>query len=267
MIGRRTSRLEAAPRRWLHRWWGVPEIHTRQKWSVIWPHLERLPAHGLRVLDAGCGHGRWALEVAARRPKWRVEGIDVDPRAIAEAERAQRQLGLRNLEFRCVDFLDYTPSGGADVVLAVASLHYLAESEMGPELFAHIRSWLVDWGRLILLTPRHHQETSEPRWGPRPTPRTAFTVAALYSLCGGANLAVERLVPVVGPLGVLAKQLQWMRGQTVVAPVLAIGTYPLQLALAGLDRIMTRDVLHPSLMLLLIARARPQALTRVSASD
>jgi hypothetical protein len=78
---------------------------------------------------------------------------------------------------------------------------------------------------------------------------------------------VERLVPVVGPLGVLAKQLQWTRGRSVVAPVLAVGTYPLQVVLAGLDRIMTRDVLHPSLMLLLIARAYPQAPTRVPASD
>jgi len=52
---------------------------------------------GKRVLDLGCGDGRFALGVA--QVATRVEGIDPDAEAIAAAKRNARTAGVRNVRF------------------------------------------------------------------------------------------------------------------------------------------------------------------------
>jgi ubiquinone/menaquinone biosynthesis C-methylase UbiE len=52
---------------------------------------------GKRVLDLGCGDGRFALGVASLAMS--VEGIDPDPEAIAAAKRSARQAGVQNVRF------------------------------------------------------------------------------------------------------------------------------------------------------------------------
>ena len=53
---------------------------------------------GKRVLDLGCGDGRFALGVAPLASK--VEGLDPDPESIAAAKKHARQTGARNVRFR-----------------------------------------------------------------------------------------------------------------------------------------------------------------------
>jgi ubiquinone/menaquinone biosynthesis C-methylase UbiE len=52
---------------------------------------------GKRVLDLGCGDGRFALGVAPFAT--RVDGIDPDAEAIAAAKRNARRGGVRNVRF------------------------------------------------------------------------------------------------------------------------------------------------------------------------
>jgi len=52
---------------------------------------------GKRVLDLGCGDGRFALGVS--RLASSVVGIDPDPDAIAAARKNARQTGVRNVRF------------------------------------------------------------------------------------------------------------------------------------------------------------------------
>lgn len=52
---------------------------------------------GRRVLDLGCGDGRFALGIAHLTSA--VEGVDPDADAIAAANRAARDNGLRNARF------------------------------------------------------------------------------------------------------------------------------------------------------------------------
>ena len=52
---------------------------------------------GKRVLDLGCGDGRFALGVA--QVATRVEGIDPDADAIAAAKRNARRAGVQNVRF------------------------------------------------------------------------------------------------------------------------------------------------------------------------
>lgn len=52
---------------------------------------------GKRVLDVGCGDGRFALGVAPFASS--VEAIDPDDGAIAAAKRSARKSGVRNVRF------------------------------------------------------------------------------------------------------------------------------------------------------------------------
>ena len=52
---------------------------------------------GKRVLDLGCGDGRFALGVAQFAS--RVDGIDPDAEAIVAAKRNARRAGVRNVRF------------------------------------------------------------------------------------------------------------------------------------------------------------------------
>jgi ubiquinone/menaquinone biosynthesis C-methylase UbiE len=52
---------------------------------------------GKRVLDLGCGDGRFALGVAPYAAS--VEGLDPDQQGIATARRLTRESGVRNVHF------------------------------------------------------------------------------------------------------------------------------------------------------------------------
>jgi ubiquinone/menaquinone biosynthesis C-methylase UbiE len=52
---------------------------------------------GKRVLDLGCGDGRFALGVASHALS--VEGLDPDADAIATARKLARKSGVRNVHF------------------------------------------------------------------------------------------------------------------------------------------------------------------------
>ena len=76
---------------------------------------ERLVRHK-RVLDLGCGDGRFALGVAPFAAS--VDGLDPDPQAIAAAKRSARKSGLVNVRFAvgAAQRLPY-PDGAFDVAL------------------------------------------------------------------------------------------------------------------------------------------------------
>jgi ubiquinone/menaquinone biosynthesis C-methylase UbiE len=71
---------------------------------------------GKRVLDLGCGDGRFALGVASFAKT--VDGIDPDAEAIAAAKRNALKAGLRNVRFAAgaAQRLPY-PDAAFDVVI------------------------------------------------------------------------------------------------------------------------------------------------------
>ncbi len=233
MLGQHLAALFTPPKRWVYRLWGQPDVHARQKWRLLWPALRSVSPERLYVVDAGCGAGLWTLELAARCPAWRIVGLDRDPKAIALAERSRSQLALANATFVEADFLEYTPSTPADIVLSVAAAHYLADAGRGPELFATFSRWLRGGGRLVLLAPRATAEI--PRWRSLPPPfhsRAVFTAKQLRTLCDDAELRILSLAPGVGRWGVLAKQINCAVAD--LRPLVAM-TYPLQIALDAID--------------------------------
>ena len=93
-----SSTLRPQPLDELHQWGGERLVRAK------------------RVLDLGCGDGRFALAVAAFAST--VEGLDPDAEAIASAKKAARRSGIRNVRFAVGAAQELPYSGGAfDVVI------------------------------------------------------------------------------------------------------------------------------------------------------
>jgi len=83
---------------------------------------------GLRVLDAGCGPGGLAVELAERGA--RVVGVDLSPTLIGLARERSASLYLKGeLDFRAGDMLD-PALGEFDYVVAMDSLIHYRAAEM-----------------------------------------------------------------------------------------------------------------------------------------
>jgi SAM-dependent methyltransferase len=258
MLGQATAALEATPRRWVHRIWGIPDIHARQKWAAIWPELAALPQSGLRVVDAGCGAGGWALELAARRPGWSVVGVDRDGDAIARAERSRAQLSLPNVHFVVGDFREVAVAPACDVILSVASAHYLAAAGEGRRLFRIFAEWLKPGGLLLMLAPRAEARNPFVQSLPHPPWHDVFSSAELEDLCRSAGFDVEALCGRIGRPGILAKQLAWGSGRYPGVRAIA---YPVEWMMTILDARASAETDRRTLMWLLIARMHSQVLS------
>lgn len=122
------------------------------------------PAGGT-VLDAGCGTGRLAVEIARRRPDLQVHGIDLEPGMIevAAAHAEQENLTSR-VRFTVADLasLPLAP-GSVDMVISTASLHHWADvgavvASLGRVLRPDGRMWIYD------LRPVPSRRVREAAW-------------------------------------------------------------------------------------------------------
>jgi ubiquinone/menaquinone biosynthesis C-methylase UbiE len=81
---------------------------------------------GGAVLDAGCGSGRLAVEIARRRPDLRVHGVDLERGMVEVAtQRAARKDVADRVEFTVADLADLPlPDDSVDLIVSTASLHH-----------------------------------------------------------------------------------------------------------------------------------------------
>jgi SAM-dependent methyltransferase len=88
------------------------------------PHLRP----GMDILDAGCGVGAIALDLARTIEPRRIVGIDVDGDQVAAARSTASECGVRTAEFAVASVYDLPFADGSfDVVYANAVLLYLRE--------------------------------------------------------------------------------------------------------------------------------------------
>jgi ubiquinone/menaquinone biosynthesis C-methylase UbiE len=119
-------------------WWRVVELVAREG-----------ELRGRRVLDVGCGTGRWAAALAERFG-CEVTGVDVSPEMLEVArERVPHGVDLRFAAAERLPFAD----GSFERVLMTLVVHHV---ERGPS-FAEARRVLERHGKLVLLTfdPEH----------------------------------------------------------------------------------------------------------------
>jgi SAM-dependent methyltransferase len=112
-------------------------------------HLERYEfaarhLSGNRVLDMACGCG---YGTALRHPDKQVTGVDIDPEAIAYAQRHYR---LPNLHYVCADAERFDDQPGFDSIVSLETIEHLPHP---PRLIANYARLLAAGGRVIASVP------------------------------------------------------------------------------------------------------------------
>lgn len=137
-------------------------LHWRFK-STVEPEDYRLqgvldaigPVKGLRVLDLGCGKGRFARALQARGAE--VAGIDVSTAMLAEADGIERVRGsVRSLPFRSESF---------DAVVAVEVFEHLEPSTWEATI-AEARRVLAPGGTLAVVDKSLASFNAQRPWMP-----------------------------------------------------------------------------------------------------
>ncbi|WP_376793625.1 class I SAM-dependent methyltransferase [Thermogemmatispora sp.] len=105
-----------------------------------------------RVLDIGCGSGEWVFTLASRYPQLFICGVDIDRRLLQQAQARRNRAGLRQLEFRHMDFARPFPlaESSFDYVHMRACARYIAASAW-PAVLAECRRVLRPRGWLTLV--------------------------------------------------------------------------------------------------------------------
>jgi len=84
---------------------------------------------GARVLDIGCGTGRYSIEFA-KRGAAQVVGFDFAPAMVAFSQNMAREVGVADIcSFICADFLTYDFEEPFDIVVALGFFDYIREPE------------------------------------------------------------------------------------------------------------------------------------------
>ena len=122
-------------------------IHFTQRLALA-PWL-RVDA-GTRVLDVGCGVGRWSRLLAARGAE--VTGVDLSPTMIGEARRRAAAAGLEGrCRFLVQDSAALDAGGPFDLVLGVTVLQHILDPHALRSAVERIARHVAPMGRIVLL--------------------------------------------------------------------------------------------------------------------
>jgi len=141
---------------------------------------------GGALLDAGCGSGRLAVEIAARRPDLRVLGIDLERGMVDVATRRAERANLTDrVAFTVADLVDLPlADDSVDLIVSTASLHHWADvgaviASLGRVLRPDGQMWIYD----IRLVPAGSVRAAASDLGrrvDRTLVRTGWFPAALF---------------------------------------------------------------------------------------
>ena len=107
-------------------------------------------AAGSRVLDVGCGVGRWSRLLASRGA--RVTGVDLSPTMIAEAQRRAAASGLADrCRFMVQDSASLEIEGAFDLILCVTVLQHVLDAAALRSALRRMASHLAPGARLVIL--------------------------------------------------------------------------------------------------------------------
>jgi 2-polyprenyl-3-methyl-5-hydroxy-6-metoxy-1,4-benzoquinol methylase len=122
-------------------------IHFTQALALA-PWLKVDP--GMRVLDVGCGIGRWSRLLAARGAE--VTGVDLSPTMIDEARRRTAAAGLaERCRFLVQDSAALHAGGPFDLVLGVTVLQHILDPRALRAALSRIARHCAPGGRIVLL--------------------------------------------------------------------------------------------------------------------
>jgi len=120
-------------------------------WRVVLPHLPPV----VRVLDAGCGNGRFGRFLASESASQVIyTGVDSNPRLLEHARVALADLNARLLER---DILrDPLPDGPFDLIALFGVLHHVPGARTRRDLIARLAERLASGGMLFFSAWRFY---------------------------------------------------------------------------------------------------------------
>lgn len=132
--------------------YGMPDLYNRaidlEQRLALEPWLS--VSSGTRVLDIGCGVGRWSRLLAARGAL--VTGVDISPTMIAEARRRAVNQGVgARCHFESGDIAALEVEGEFDLVLGVTVLQHILEPSALRAALSRITACVAPAGRIVLL--------------------------------------------------------------------------------------------------------------------
>lgn len=132
--------------------YGMPRFYNRLihfcQRRALEPWLNAGP--DTRVLDVGCGVGRWSRLLASRGAC--VTGVDLSPTMIAEAERRALASGLADrCRFIVQDAAALEIAGSFDLILCVTMLQHVLDLEAMRSALRRMALHLAPGGRLLIL--------------------------------------------------------------------------------------------------------------------
>ena len=132
--------------------YGMPEFYNRaidlEQRLAIEPWLE--VREGTRVLDVGCGVGRWSRLLAGRGA--RVLGVDLSPTMIDQARRRADSDGVaERCRFAVADLSRLDLEERFDLVLGVTVLQHILDPEACRAALSAMAAHLAPGGRMVLL--------------------------------------------------------------------------------------------------------------------
>jgi len=132
--------------------YGMPRFYNKLidfcQRRALEPWLKAAP--GTRVLDVGCGVGRWSRLLASRGAY--VTGVDLSPTMIAEAERRTEDCGLASrCRFIVQDSAGLEVAGPFDLILCVTVLQHMLDVGSLRSALRRMALNLAPGGRLVVL--------------------------------------------------------------------------------------------------------------------
>jgi 2-polyprenyl-3-methyl-5-hydroxy-6-metoxy-1,4-benzoquinol methylase len=125
---------------------------------------------GTRVLDVGCGVGRWSRELAQRGAV--VTGVDLSENMLIEARRRTREAGLSgSCSFLCGDISQLNLEGDFDLILGVTVLQHVLDEARMRDSIVRLARRLRSGGRCVLLEAaptRPHRKADTATFHARP---------------------------------------------------------------------------------------------------
>jgi SAM-dependent methyltransferase len=175
--------------------YGMPDFYNRaiqlsqrralSRWLCVEP--------GMRVLDVGCGVGRWSRWCALRGAN--VSGIDLSPTMIRIAQRRAQAAGIaERCRFSVQDLAELELPDRFDLVVGVTVLQHILEPVRLQRAVQRMAQHLAPGGRMLLLE-------AAPSDGTRRCDSAIFTARArrgyleLFKDCGLRVRAVGGVDP------------------------------------------------------------------------
>ncbi|NNE67224.1 MAG: class I SAM-dependent methyltransferase [Pyrinomonadaceae bacterium] len=182
---------------------------SQEEFGLVYRVRRRLEANRLlswckslddnaRILDVGCGDGfHLKLLRDFGNKSWKLEGIDLDERAVAIGRKKGLKLHLGSIENSDLS------TNSFDLVILIQTLEHVAEPL---KLVKQIRDLLRPGGRLIIVTDNtgslDFSIFKKRHWGGYHFPRhwSLFNRSTLRKLATVSDLDVEKLTTQVSPV-------------------------------------------------------------------